>query len=276
MRKHPSRKVSLRQEKLRKGEGDVTASSETFRRNPVGNQSHPAKSSPQPEASLASCPAMARAKRRQPASRPCDGAPRVLPAGAFVLDTTGATAARRRARRAAPTGVEEQGIVQQGSPGTWEALRLPLDTRGVGAARPQSSWPQAGVGPDGRARTQRTGGYRRANRKEAWWEGRRESEHLIVPLKQGNASRADPGEGRGCLVVDLSAGSQCQDLCLDTLSTESRTDSVAAVPTTARRAGCVNWARPDLWEPQEATAGATRPSNPSFLLAPLVFAGPLV
>ena len=43
----------LRQEKLGKGGRDVTITSETFRRNSVGNQSHPAKSGQQPEASLA-------------------------------------------------------------------------------------------------------------------------------------------------------------------------------------------------------------------------------
>ncbi len=29
-------------------------------------------------------------------------------------------------------------------------------------------------------------------------EGRRASEHSVVPTKQGNRFRLDPGEGRGC------------------------------------------------------------------------------
>jgi len=37
-------------------------------------------------------------------------------------------------------------------------------------------------------------------------EGHRTSEHSIVPLKQGNFSREDPGEGRGCQVKDSLEG----------------------------------------------------------------------
>jgi hypothetical protein len=42
-----------RQEKLGKGGSDVGSITETFRWNPVGNQSHPVELGQQPEASLA-------------------------------------------------------------------------------------------------------------------------------------------------------------------------------------------------------------------------------
>src|SRR5262249_14501470 len=44
---------TLRQAKLWKGGSDVGNTIETFRRDPVGNQSHPVEPSQQPEASLA-------------------------------------------------------------------------------------------------------------------------------------------------------------------------------------------------------------------------------
>jgi hypothetical protein len=49
---------------------------ETFRRNPVGNQSHPVELGQQPEASLASAGATRSTKRRQPGRRPCYRAPK--------------------------------------------------------------------------------------------------------------------------------------------------------------------------------------------------------
>ena len=58
---------------------------ETFRRSPVGNQSHPVEPGRQPEARLASWQVTARAKRRQPVLKPCYGAPRAIPARALGL-----------------------------------------------------------------------------------------------------------------------------------------------------------------------------------------------
>jgi hypothetical protein len=46
----------LRQAKPGEGGDDVRRIMETFCTSPVGNQSHPAELSQQPEASLASCP----------------------------------------------------------------------------------------------------------------------------------------------------------------------------------------------------------------------------
>jgi hypothetical protein len=82
---------------------------------------------------------------------------------------------------------------------------------------------------------------------------------VIVPLKQGNASRADLGEGRRCLIVELSVAHSAGTSSLETAVNGKLTDSVAACKTTVRRTGCLNWARPDLWERWEVTPTATRP-----------------
>ena len=58
--------------KLGKGGSDVRIISETFRRNPAGNQSRLVEPGQQPEASLASCGATHGAKRRQRVLMPCD------------------------------------------------------------------------------------------------------------------------------------------------------------------------------------------------------------
>src|SRR5262249_52480287 len=62
---------------LGKGESDVRSIEETFRRDPVGQRAHPAESGQQPEASLASCGATHRAKRRQRVSEPAHSAPKL-------------------------------------------------------------------------------------------------------------------------------------------------------------------------------------------------------
>src|SRR5260370_6541564 len=47
------------------------------------------------------------------------------------------------------------------------------------------------------AEHRRTGWYRQAKDNEARWEGPRKSHTLIVPRKQGNLYRGDPGDGKG-------------------------------------------------------------------------------
>jgi hypothetical protein len=48
--------------------------------------------------------------------------------------------------------------------------------------------------------------YRRAKATECGGRGGRKSEHLIVPVKQGNGIRSDPGEGRRCQVMEPLEG----------------------------------------------------------------------
>jgi hypothetical protein len=64
-------------------------------------------------------------------------------------------------------------------------------------------------GPAG-ANRRRTSRYRQAKYHEARRDGARTSEHLIVPVNWGNAGRADPGEGRGCLVAEPWAGTRAR------------------------------------------------------------------
>ena len=64
-------------------------------------------------------------------------------------------------------------------------------------------WPAVGrSGPQG-ANDRRSTWYCHAKRNEARREGRRESHIFIVPAKQGNLDRGDPGEGREMFVMDL-------------------------------------------------------------------------
>ena len=61
------------------------------------------------------------------------------------------------------------------------------------------------AGPQGaKAQAQRLVGPSEGN--EARPEGPRESHSLIVPLKQGNLDRGDPGEGRGLLLREPGWG----------------------------------------------------------------------
>src|SRR5438552_778506 len=53
-------------------------------------------------------------------------------------------------------------------------------------------------------------------------EGHRTSEHLIVPLNQGNGSRPDPGEGRGCHVTDSLEGNMAGASKPDLVSTKQQ------------------------------------------------------
>ena len=97
----------------------------------------------------------------------------------------------------------------------WEPWETLIDSAsistGVGVARPQSSWPQAGVGPEWRDEHRRTGRYRRANDKEARREGRRESERLIVPLGAGEPVRRGPCRGKGTPRGGTVGGQQVGD-----------------------------------------------------------------
>ena len=109
-----------RQESLGKEEG--CRKPETFRWNPVGNQSHPAEPGQQREASLASWRATVRAKRRQPGVR----AGLLSPVMLFVAGVP--TLCRGGDRAAFPyrpglvvlPGSLKLARPHQGSPGTWE------------------------------------------------------------------------------------------------------------------------------------------------------------
>jgi serine/threonine protein kinase len=95
--------------------------------------------------------------------------------------------------------------------------------------------------------------YRQAKDNEARREGRRKSEHFIVPLNSGNRARRDPGKGRRCRVTVSLEGN---------MPDAQESDRMSTLPTTSkavtRRAVCLNWARTDPWERQGAIPGATR------------------
>ena len=133
----------------RKGCNDCIT--ETFRWNPVGNQSHPAEPGPQPEVSRAWRPARAVTKRRQRMPKPCDRAPRwPHPRVAFGVAKPGAAPVHRieawwpGSRRGPRTRHRHTRVPQE--------LGTPCDSTGMTAwgSRPPYPRPQAGVGPERR------------------------------------------------------------------------------------------------------------------------------
>ena len=115
----------------------------------------------------------------------------------------------------------------------------------------------AGVGPQGNE-NRRKGGNRRAKETKAGEKGGRGSEHLIVAVKPGNWADRDPAERRGCLSAVPEAGNRAGTSRLESLCMQLLRIAWSECEPADRRAGCLNWARPDLWEPRGATPGATR------------------
>ena len=129
---------------LGKGESDVRRIEETFRRNPVGQRAHPEESGQQPEASLASCGATHRAKRRQRVPEPAPSAPKLgLIAGAPAVRAWGGRACPPvLAWEGGPAGVCRSrrghlGVPQE--PGRPVCSRRPF--RRLGSADPQGPGP---------------------------------------------------------------------------------------------------------------------------------------
>jgi hypothetical protein len=92
-----------------------------------------------------------------------------------------------------PAGVGEQGKGTRGSPGTWEFLLSPRLIAG-GAPAYQLQARAGALDSDGN-KTRVLPWYRQAKATKCGGMGSRTSEHLVVPLKQGNRSHRDPGEG---------------------------------------------------------------------------------
>src|SRR5712692_7231706 len=83
---------------------------------------------------------------------------------------------------------------------------------GVGAAKPQSSWPQAGVGPERRDENRRTGRYRHANQKEVWGEGWQGFAHLHSTVETGEPGPRGPWGGKGDARHGLVRGTPVQGI----------------------------------------------------------------
>jgi hypothetical protein len=92
--------------KLGKGGSDVGSITETFRWNPVGNQSHPVELAGSRKRVLRGSGATPAAKRRQRVPRPCYGASKENKfVGALVVRPAGAASACRMAWHVGPAGV---------------------------------------------------------------------------------------------------------------------------------------------------------------------------
>ena len=119
-----------------------------------------------------------------------------------------------------PAGVREQGIGTGGFP-----RNLGRPTVSASTTTGPWGWPDRNT-PGPKPASGLAGantGARGSNRlaKETKWDGKdgRDSERSIVPLKPGNACRADPGEGRGRLVAEPWPGNSAGASDLDQLST---------------------------------------------------------
>ena len=100
--------------------------------------------------------------------------------------------------------------------------------------------------------------YRQAKDNEARWDGRRKSHTLIVPVKQGNLPAGTLGMGRGVPRYGTVGGQLDQGFELGLRVTATSTGSTAVGEAITGRTGCLNWARPDLWEGWEVTPTPTR------------------
>ena len=109
-------------------------------------------------------------------------------------------------------------------------------------------------------------GARGGNRlaKATKWDGKdgRESERSHSTAEAGELVPREPGGGKGRLVAGPWPGNSAGALDLDPLSTK-RPRVASACESATGRAGCLNWARPDLWEAAGATPPPTRPNGTS-------------
>src|SRR5262245_8120780 len=120
-----------------------------------------------------------------------------------------------------PAGVREHGIGTGGFPRNLGRPAVSASTisgsggwpdRNTPGPKPASGLAGANTGARGSNRTA----------KETKWDGKdgRESERSIVPVKPGNACRADPREGRGRLVAEPWPGHSAGALDPEPLSTK--------------------------------------------------------
>src|SRR5262245_48508219 len=86
---------------------------------------------------------------------------------------------------------------RKGSPGTWDARRLPLDNDWHGVARPEHPWPPAGVGPEGETNTGAREGTARRSSREAERDGPQGIGAPHSTDEAGELAPRGPGGGKG-------------------------------------------------------------------------------
>jgi len=172
---------------------------ETFRWNPVGTQSHPAKPGQQPEVSLAWRAVTHGTKRRQ---RACRAAPWSLEsfivAGAHAVPLSGGRIDPLEWPEGVdPAGVRERGVRARGFPGNLGGLSLSTVAIGFGVAEPKAVQAHRSCVSGRWERTRRRNEwYRRAKRK-AWREGGQESERPRSTREAGERCPRGPRGGKG-------------------------------------------------------------------------------
>jgi hypothetical protein len=219
----------LRPDRLGKGE----ARAETFRRNPVGSQSHLVESANSQKRVLHRGGATPRTKRRQRGRRPCYRAPKSsFSQRAHRLN-------ERRGRAPVPQGPGAGGLpgskntanAQEGSPATGETCRPPSSaTAAQGVPHPKLLACRACVWARWERTARRKGGItgRAQESGETGWQG---SEPFIVPVKSGNAALRGPGRGKGGPGHGAAVGPQGEDTEPQPLVHVTAADSTAGRQT---------------------------------------------
>ena len=172
---------------------------ETFRRSPVGSQSHLVEPGKQPEASLALAGATRRTKRRQPGRRPCYRAPKssFSQRAHRLNERRGRVGILNRPGVSILPGSKNRADTHQGSPGTGETCYSPSSSRRPRSCRTAKLQAPPTASGSGGSEASRCNGGIVGRAQELGETGWQESEGLIVPGKPANAPRAGPVEGRG-------------------------------------------------------------------------------
>jgi hypothetical protein len=161
----------------------------------------------------------------------------------------------------APAGVGEHGIGASGLPGNLGDPATPSRyTLAWGLPNRKAPGPKPASGLCGATKTGARDGTAKRTKRKCGRTVRRVSERLIVP-EAGEREPRGPWGGKGTPHRGAVGSSQRQDSEPGHAVNGKLTDSVAACKTTMRRAGCLNWARPDLREQWGATPTATRPGT---------------
>lgn len=129
---------------------------------------------------------------------------------------------------------------------------------GVELPHRKAPGPSTGVGSKGETKTGARDGTTKRSHHEARWEGSAGVGASHSTGEAGEPAPRGPGGGKGAPCRGAAGGKQPGDIEPRSAVHVTPPDSVSAGETTARRAGCVNCARPDLRERWGAIPIATR------------------
>ena len=157
-----------------------------------------------------------------------------------------------------PAGVLEQGIGTSGFPrNLGDPTASGSTTSGVGLPHRKAPGRTAGVA-SWRSKHRRTVRSPPGEGNEVWRDGRPGVGAPHSSREAGEPGRPGAGGAKGVPVRGPGGGRQGGYIETRFPVHATPPDSGSVCESAGRRAGCLNWARPDLREPREATPGATR------------------